>query len=65
MLQDKSIRSPLSIHGFILAIESDDEVINPEQIANKLSDALAWIEGVGTVDITYMGQFEEEDESHN
>jgi len=50
-----------------LAVEGDDEIITPEQIANKLGDSLAWTEGIGVVDIDYIGKIEtiEEDEVTN
>lgn len=67
MLQDKSNRNSLITHGFLLAVEGDDEIITPEQIANKLGDSLAWTEGIGVVDIDYIGKIEtiEEDEVTN
>jgi len=62
MLQDRSNRTTLTTHGFLVAVDTDDEVITPEQVVNKLSDALAWVEGTANVDIDYMGRIDNFDD---
>jgi len=49
-------------HGFIIHVEVEDGV-SPESISEKLAGALTFVEGVGPVDVTYLGEIELVDDS--
>lgn len=58
MLRDKvGEESKLKTHGFLLAVDTEEDV-NVEHLAHKLGDALTWVEGVGNVDVNYLGEIE-------
>ena len=43
--------------GFMIAVDVVKGV-DPESIMDKLGDALTWTEGVGSIDIDFMGELE-------
>jgi len=51
----------LKTHGYLIAVETQDDV-NPDEITRKLADSLAWVEGVGTIDVEYLGEIDIADE---
>ena len=44
-------------HGFLVYVEAAGAV-NPSDIAQRLAGALTFIEGVGPVDVDYMGEID-------
>ena len=47
---------PATTHGFLLSVEiSKGAAISPEQIAMRLADSLAFVEGIGHVDVKSLG----------
>lgn len=50
---------PVRTYGFLLAVEIEqDGPSNPEAVTLKLSDSLAWVEGIGAVDIDCLGEID-------
>ena len=49
------------MHGFLVAVEAEPEV-DPDSIGEKMVGALTWVEGVGKVDMNYLGDIEIIDE---
>jgi hypothetical protein len=47
----------LTEYGFLVAVELQDDV-DIDMVANKLQDALTWVEGVGRTDIHVLGPIE-------
>jgi hypothetical protein len=64
MLQRSEKGEPmvLSTHGFILDVTVDQTAPDPEGIAQKIGDALMWVEGCGEVNVGYLGPMEPETE---
>lgn len=63
MLQRTETPVQLVTGGFLIAVEFDPNVTNPDEMLNKISDSLAWVEGTGKVEVDYLGiipEFEEE-----
>lgn len=59
------LRSPIGesvriiTHGFLLAAEVEEgSKVTSKDMAYKLSDALTGIEGVGRVEVEYLGEIE-------
>ena len=46
---------PTSFHGFVVGVEIEEKV-TLQEIVNKLADSLQFLEGVGRVDVEYLGQ---------
>lgn len=57
MLKNSFIQSTdtLVTEGFMIAVEVEDGT-SVGHMKNKLADALTWVEGVGKVDVDYMGR---------
>lgn len=55
MLQNQNEQTTL--HGFIVGAELTPGV-DLQQVVNKLGDALQFVEGVGRIDVEYLGQIE-------
>lgn len=58
MLQDHTLRGKerlLKSHGFLVGIDAEERV-EPEQLKLKLIDSLTWVEGVGPVEVEYLGE---------
>lgn len=56
-------KKPSKLHGFLLAIELEDEAPNdPESLRLRLANACNWMDGVGTIDCDYLGVIEVEEE---
>ena len=47
--------NPTATFEFVILVEADEARIDPSRIEQKLSDSLAWVEGVGNVAIGYKG----------
>lgn len=47
----------LKAYGWIVGVEAHESV-DPNTVTQKLADALAWVEGIGTVDVEYLGEIE-------
>lgn len=45
----------VQVHGFVVGVEIEAKVLLQE-IVNKLSDSLTFVEGTGRVDVQYLGQ---------
>lgn len=57
MLQRKpSGNAPLRQWAYLIAVEIEDGEITPEQVSMRLSDALSFVEGIGTVDVDQLGE---------
>ncbi len=41
-------------HGYLISVQAESRV-DPEVVRLKLADTLKWVEGVGEVEVTYMG----------
>lgn len=52
---DETTTPATTTHGFILSVELTDGV-SPEHVRLKLADALTWVEGIGDVDVDYLGE---------
>lgn len=52
---------PLKTHGFLVSVEAEDGYVNPEALAERLGSACTFMEGVGHIDVNYMGQIDEEE----
>lgn len=48
---------PTTTHGFIVSVELTGRV-SPEQVRLKLADALTWVEGLGDVDVDWIGEID-------
>lgn len=56
--------SPTSIQGYLVGVEVEsNSPTTPEQIACRLADGLAWMEGVGHVDVESLGEIQVYDEA--
>ena len=58
MLQRTTEGVRLIEHAFLVAIEVQEGGPTHEQIELKLADSVAWVEGVGRVDVNYLGEME-------
>lgn len=60
MLKNNFIQSKDNIvtEGFMVAVEVEVGT-SIDHIKSKLTDALIWVEGVGKVDVDYMGKIDE------
>ena len=48
------------LYGFLVGVEIEDgRDATPETVAMKLSDALSFVEGVGLVDVDFLGEVEQ------
>ncbi len=57
MLQNHTARGKdktLMEHGYLISVQAESRV-DPEVVRLKLADTLKWVEGVGEVEVTYMG----------
>jgi hypothetical protein len=65
MLQrkDSGEEVPLETHGFLIAIECERGAKGPsiDTLINKLTDGVSFMEGVGAIEVTHMGQLEGEE----
>lgn len=59
MISRKSGQKKLKAWGFLLGIEVDEEVITPEKVCNRLADALTHVDGVGPVDVDFLGEIDD------
>ena len=50
--------NPMRSIAFLVGVEYEDGETTPEQIANRLGDALTWVEGVSTVDVESLGEIQ-------
>lgn len=50
----------LTYHGFIFDVEVQEGGPSMEKIAEKVTDALMWVEGCGKVTVGYLGPMEPE-----
>ena len=60
MLQRDETGKPepeIQLHGFVVGAEMIESV-SPQAVVNKLSDALQFVEGVGRIDVQYLGPIE-------
>ena len=44
--------------GFLISAELDAEKITTSRVLEKLADALAWVEGVGVVEVECLGKID-------
>jgi hypothetical protein len=59
MLRRESQKGDVVIHGFLLGVEVEENgPTSPEQIAARLADSLAFMEGIGKVDVEVLGKVE-------
>lgn len=58
--------STTSIQGYLIGVEVEsDSPTTPEQVACRIADGLAWMEGIGHIDVESLGEIQvygEEDE---
>ena len=54
--------NPLRSYAFLIGVEYEEGEVSPEQMANKLSDALSWVEGVSSVDVESLGEIQTYDD---
>jgi hypothetical protein len=55
----------ISTRGFVFDVECDDRSApSPERIGELVADALAHVEGLGRVNVGYLGLMENEQESN-
>jgi len=52
---------PLKPFGFLLGVEIEEGVATPEQVLNKMLDAVSFMEGVQVFDAECLGEVEEFD----
>ena len=50
--------NPLKSCAFLIGVEYEEGEVTQEQMANRLSDALSWVEGVSTVDVESLGEIQ-------
>ena len=56
---------PATTHGFLLSVAIyKGAAMSPEQIAMRLADSLAFIEGIGHVDVESLGEIDVIDAKH-
>ena len=56
---------PATTHGFLLSVEIyKGAAMSPEQVAMRLADSLAHVEGLGHVDVESIGDIEVVDAKH-
>jgi len=48
---------PVEVHGFLCGIELKAD-INIEDVMDHLADGVRYLEGVGDIDVNYLGQLE-------
>ena len=47
---------PLKTFAFLVAVELEEGTLDTDAAASKIADALLWVEGVGDIDVTVMGE---------
>lgn len=53
---------PTTVHGYLVAVEFEtDANINSQKVADKLAEGPWFMEGVGKVEVNYLGEIEEID----
>ena len=61
MLSDKThLQQPLVTHTFLVTIELE-EGRSPEKVSWRLADSLAFVEGIGHVDVIHQGALEQKE----
>lgn len=58
MLQPNSSGAKIVSREFNVMVEIDEEVASIEKVQQRLAGSLTWMEGVGEVYITYIGDLE-------
>lgn len=48
----------MKVVEFVVVVEYDPDRIDASKIENKLADSLAWVEGVGWVDVRVIGDLD-------
>ena len=48
----------VTAHGFTVSVDVEDGAQPIEHITGKLAEALTWVEGVGNVEVTYIGEMD-------
>lgn len=57
MISHNQANMPTTTHGYLISVEiAERRAMSPEQVAMRFSDALAFVEGIGTVDVDYLGE---------
>lgn len=60
MLQRKSEPVTTSPHGYLVCVEIEDAgPTTPEQVSLRLAGELNFMEGVGRVDVDYLGKIDQ------
>lgn len=50
--------APVTAHGFTVSVDLEDGTQPIEYLVGKLAGALTFVEGVGNVDVEYIGQMD-------
>ena len=59
MITRNQSQMPATTHGFLLSVEIyKGAAMSPEQVAMRLADALAFVEGIWQVDVESLGNAE-------
>lgn len=60
----KASSSPPIVYGFLVAIDMNDKYLrtSPEQLRMRLAEGPQFMEGVGHVNVDYIGEIEIEEE---
>ena len=48
----------VTAHGFTVSVDVEDGAQPIEHIVGKLAEALTWVEGVGNVEVNYIGEMD-------
>lgn len=65
MLVNNHIKSAsrLKTLAYLIAVEVEDvpQTPSPDEIGEKLAGGLTWVEGVGRIEVTCLGEMDEEE----
>lgn len=55
MLQHRTDKRPIAIHGFLVAVEIEEGSTTAEQVSLRLAESLSFMEGTGHCDVETLG----------